>query len=85
MERAYKTGKGRATVKNEAAAEQSQEMLGDALEEVAREGARRLLAEALELEVNEFLQRARYQRGRSFRGYRNVYAAERTVGVGLEQ
>jgi transposase-like protein len=53
------------------------------LEEVAREGARRLLAEALELEVNEFLQRVRYQRGKSFRGYRNGYAAERAIGVGL--
>ena len=83
METAYKTTKGRATAKNEAAAEQSQATLGDALEEVAREGARRLLAEALELEVSEFLQRVRYQRGRSFRGYRNGYAAERTVGVGL--
>jgi len=53
------------------------------LEQVAREGAQRLLAEALELEVDDFLQRLRYERGQVFRGYRNGYAPERTIGVGL--
>jgi transposase-like protein len=37
----------------------------------------------LEVEVNEFLQRLRYERGKAFRGYRNGYATERTIGVGL--
>lgn len=55
----------------------------DKLEEVAREGARRLLAEMLEAEVEEFLQRVRYERSVSFRGYRNGYAPERTIGVGM--
>lgn len=57
--------------------------VGDELERIAREGAQRLLAEMLELEVTEFLQRARYQRGEEQRGYRNGYAPERTIGVGL--
>ena len=57
--------------------------IGDELERIAREGAQRLLAEMLELEVSEFLQRARYQRGEEHRGYRNGYAPERTIGVGL--
>jgi len=55
---------------------------GDKLEEIARQGAQAMLAAALELEVDEFLRRARYVRGREFRGYRNGHAPERTVGVG---
>jgi transposase-like protein len=49
-----------------------------------REGAQRLLAAALEEEVQTFLGRHRYERGQPFRGYRNGYHAERelTVGVG---
>jgi transposase-like protein len=58
-------------------------LIADKLEEMAREGARRMLAEAVELEVNEFLQRLRYERSKPCRGYRNGYAPERTVGVGL--
>jgi transposase-like protein len=57
--------------------------VGDVLDRVAREGARRLLAEMLELEVTEFLQRVRYERGTAYRGYRNGFAPERTIGVGL--
>jgi len=57
----------------------------DRLEEIAREGAQHLLAEMLELEVDEFLQRVRYQRGRAFRGYRNGHAPERAIGTGLGQ
>ena len=60
-------------------------LAGGKLEEIAREGAQRMLAEALELEVDEFLQRARYARGQEFRGYRNGHAAERTVGIGMGQ
>jgi putative transposase len=57
--------------------------IDESLEEIAREGARRLLAEALELEVTEFLGRVRYERGGAFRGYRNGHAPEREIGVGL--
>jgi len=57
----------------------------DRLEEIAREGAQRLLAEMLELEVDEFLQRVRYERGQAFRGYRNGHAPERTIGTGMGQ
>jgi len=57
--------------------------VGDKLEEIARSGAQRILAEMLELEVDEFLQRARYEHGREFRGYRNGHAPERTVGTGM--
>jgi len=57
----------------------------DALEACVREGARKMLAIALEEEVNGFLERARYQRGKEFRGYRNGYHPPRelTVGLGL--
>lgn len=54
----------------------------DALDQVAREGARSMLQRALEVEVDEFLGRERYQRGREFRGYRNGYRQARTVGIG---
>jgi len=56
----------------------------DALEACVREGARKMLAVALEEEVNGFLERVRYQRGKEFRGYRNGYhpARELTVGLG---
>lgn len=60
-------------------------LVGGKLEVIAREGAQRMLAEALELEVDEFLQRARYVRGQAFRGYRNGHAPERTVGIGMGQ
>jgi putative transposase len=54
------------------------------LETLVREGAQRLLAAALEDEVQGFLGRRRYERGQPFRGYRNGYHADRelTVGVG---
>jgi len=56
----------------------------DALEAWVQEGARKILIAALEEEVNEFLGRFRYQRGKEFRGYRNGYhpARELTVGLG---
>lgn len=49
-----------------------------------REGARRMLAAALEEEVTSFLGRGRYERGKPYRGYRNGHhpARELTVGVG---
>jgi len=53
------------------------------LEAMAREGARRMLARALEIEREEFLGRLSYQRGAEFHGYRNGYAPERSVGTGM--
>lgn len=55
----------------------------DALEVFVREGARQMLAAALEKEVNAFLGRHRYQRGKVFRGYGNGYHLPREVTVGL--
>ena len=55
----------------------------DALEACVREGARKMLAIALEEEVNGFLERDRYQRGKEFRGYRNGYHPARDLTVGL--
>ena len=57
----------------------------DVLEMVVREGARKMLQTALELEVDEFLGRRRYQRTGSanVRGYRNGHQPERTIGVGM--
>lgn len=54
----------------------------DALDQVARHGAQVMLQKALEAEIEEFLQRPRYQRGGEFRGYRNGHGRERTVGIG---
>jgi putative transposase len=56
----------------------------DSLEAYVREGARRMLAAALEEEVTAFLGRGRYERGKPFRGYRNGYHEPRelTIGVG---
>lgn len=42
-----------------------------------------MLVRALEIEREEFLGRVHYQRGAEFRGYRNGYATERTVGTGM--
>jgi hypothetical protein len=47
----------------------------EALERYVREGARQMLATALEEEVNAFLGRRRYELGKAFRGYRNGYQA----------
>jgi transposase-like protein len=55
----------------------------DVLEAYVREGARRMLASALEEEVNAFLGRTRYERTKPFRGYRNGYHPTRQVTVGL--
>ena len=60
-----------------------QREVADALEQVVREGARQMLAAALEAEVSAFLGRQRYERGGPFRGYRNGTHAPRQVTVGL--
>src|SRR5712692_770884 len=69
--------------RNEEPASEGKEVL-DSLEAYVREGARRMLAEALEEEVAAFLGRGRSERGKPFRGYRNGSHAARelTVGVG---
>ncbi len=54
----------------------------DTLDELAREGARKMLHRALEAEVAEYLGRERYERVEAFCGNRNGHARERTLGVG---
>lgn len=63
--------------------EEQRDEVHDALEAYVREGARKMLAIALEEEVNGFLERDRYQRGKEFRGYRNGYHPPRELTVGL--
>ena len=58
-------------------------VVGDTLESMVREGARRMLAAALEEEVSGFLGRERYERGEEFRGYRNGYHPSRELTVGV--
>lgn len=73
-----------AQVYQTAGKESQRKEMDAALERVVGEGARRMLAAALEEEVNAFLGRRRYERGKPFRGYRNGYQEPRemTVGVG---
>ncbi len=73
MGRAYRTGQ----------AVGEQHAVQDALEAYVREGARRMLAAALEEEVATFLGRGRYERGKPFRGYRNGFQEPRQVTVGV--
>ncbi len=56
-------------------------VVGDTLEEMVREGARRMLAAALSEEVNGFLGREPYERSDEFRRYRNGYHRSREVTV----
>ena len=58
-------------------------MIEDTLEAKVREGARVMLAAALEEEVNAFLGRNRYERSDEFRGYRNGYHRSRELTVGV--
>ena len=59
------------------------DVVEDTLEAKVREGARLMLAAALEEEVNSFLGRDRYERSDEFRGYRNGYHRSREVTVGV--
>lgn len=59
------------------------EAVDQTLETIVREGARQLLAAALEAEVGAFLGRERYERGRAFRGYRNGHLPSRELTVGV--
>lgn len=79
MPKEYAVGAQRASTTESAA----RALLTEELDRLVREGARQMIAAMLEVEVNEFLQRARYQRGDTKRGYRNGYAPERTIGVGV--
>ena len=63
--------------------EKDASVVGETLEEMVREGARRMLAAALEEEVSTFLGRDRYERGEEFRGYRNGYHPSRELTVGV--
>ena len=55
----------------------------DVLEQVVRQGAQRLLQQALYAEVDEFLGRLRYERREGARGYRNGHLPARTIGTGM--
>ena len=61
---------------------ESTENFGKSLDEVAREGARRMLVSVLESEVEEFLGRKRYERQADSGGYRNGYGKKRKVAIG---
>jgi len=63
--------------------QEKQKEVHDALEAYVQEGARRMLAAALDEEVSAFLGRHRYERGKAFRGYRNGYHPARDLTVGL--
>ena len=58
-------------------------VVDDTLEDMVREGARRMLAAALDEEVNVFLGRERYERSDEFRRYRNGYHRSRELTVGV--
>ena len=58
-------------------------MVEDTLEAKVREGARLMLAAAIEDEVSAFLGRDRYERSEEFRGYRNGYHRSRELTVGV--
>ncbi|MDH4334910.1 MAG: IS256 family transposase [Chloroflexota bacterium] len=63
--------------------EQPAAVVNTTLEELAREGARRMLERALAAEVDEFLGRSRYQRRLlAEHGYRNGYGRPRAVAIG---
>ena len=57
-------------------------VVAETLESIAREGARRLLADALRAEVDIILERPRYAYGGKETGYRNGYGRTREVGIG---
>jgi len=52
------------------------------LDELAKRGALRMLEDALNAEVEEFLGRGRYERSEEYSGYRNGYGKKRKVAVG---
>jgi len=83
------TTRTRGDVKQQLNAEQARQVAGDQIEELARQGAQRMLTAALQEEVDGYLGRCRYARpeeGESSagnRGYRNGSSPRRlTLGSG---
>jgi len=76
-------GHALATSYQKESKEEQRDEVHDALEAFVLEGARKMLVAALEEEVNGFLGRLRYERGKGFRGYRNGYHPPREITVGL--
>ena len=62
---------------------EAEAIIDNTLEGMVREGARRMLAAALDEEVAAFLERDRYERGKPFRGYRNGHLPSRELTVGV--
>ena len=63
----------------------SDELSSFSLESYIRSAAQRMIQAALEMEVEEFLQRAKYDKttAADFRGYRNGHHKERTVSTAV--
>jgi len=61
---------------------ESTENFEKSLDELAREGARRMLMSVLDAEVEDFLGRKRYERQAGSVGYRNGYGKRRRVALG---
>ncbi|HPP29207.1 MAG TPA: IS256 family transposase [Phycisphaerae bacterium] len=62
---------------------EAREVVEDQLEALAREGARRMLCQALSEEVDAYLGRGRYERTEVYRGYRNGSTPRKlTLGSG---
>jgi transposase-like protein len=62
--------------------EAASEPIADTLESIAREGARKMLQAALEVEIDERLGRPRRAPGGRQTGYRNGHGRPREVGIG---
>ena len=72
-----------APIPEPAQADEPAEAVNRTLEELAKEGARRMLERALAVEVDEFLGRQRHERRLlAEQGYRNGYGRPRPVAVG---
>ena len=78
------TGLGKGTSDpSEPTVPSDQPAISETLEELAREGARRMLERVLHSEVDGYLGRRRYDRvDDDFAGYRNGYAREREISIG---
>jgi putative transposase len=75
--------RGKVKAREQVDAAEAQATVRDHLEELARDGARRMLTEALNEEVDAYLGRGRYQRTDEYRGYRNGSTSRRlTLGAG---
>lgn len=79
------TTRSRSVVKDpvESELDSARQVVGDRIEELAREGARMMLLSALNEEVDAYLGRGTYQRSGEYRGYRNGSSPRRlTLGSG---